>query len=298
MLIKRRTVVIAALVTLTITVGIFCLSRPVRSHSYEGKSIKAWAKQLFSPDQNARNEATVVFRSLNTNTVPSLIGLLRARDPFFSRKAWAFASRLPLNQRRRILPKLSPPQEVDLHTAAARALAIIGPEARGATPDLMVAMRDPNRQVSWEAAHALGSMGKYAVPTLTEALTDRDTHVRHAAAYALGEAGPEAEPAIASLIGSLSDADEGVRSSAAYTLGSIGRPALPALIQILKETTGNAQNAAAQAISRIPASRAVAAPALLKMAKSPEPTSRKQALQTLSQLGLTDAALNDASPVR
>jgi HEAT repeat protein len=71
---------------------------------------------------------------------------------------------------------------------AARALGMMGPEARGAVPELSRALKDDDPMLRAEAASALGQMGpaaRPAVPALKELLTDKHLPVRDAAENAL-----------------------------------------------------------------------------------------------------------------
>ena len=111
----------------------------------------------------------------------------------------------------------------------------IGPPARAATPALVVAAADPDRDVRMMASGALGSVGPpaaEAAEALGRVLADKDPLVRGAAAKALGRFGPAAAPAVPALTTALVDRDRDVAVQAAYALGAAGRagePALPVL---------------------------------------------------------------------
>ena len=94
--------------------------------------------------------------------------------------------------------------------AAAEVLANIGPAALPALDALIVALKDPDRDVRHNAAIALGHLGPKAapaVPALIEALQDKDFVVlfRAATAEALGEIGPQAKPAVPALVEALKE---------------------------------------------------------------------------------------------
>ena len=73
--------------------------------------------------------------------------------------------------------------------AAARALGLVGEQAKEAIPDLVQALTDPNTQVRTEAIRALekigmgniGLEGNFAVPALLEALKDNNFRIRRVA---------------------------------------------------------------------------------------------------------------------
>ncbi len=93
------------------------------------------------------------------------------------------------------------------------------------------------------------------VPTLIEALKDPDSDVGYGAAQALGRIGPEAKAAVPALIKALVDDPRNtVRSHAAQALGQIGpeaKAAVPALIEALKDENENVRNAADGALRKI-----------------------------------------------
>lgn len=65
-----------------------------------------------------------------------------------------------------------------------------------AVEEFVTRLKDPDRDVRFEAAWALGKIGPAAVPALTEALKDPQARVRSEAAWALGIMGPTAAAAV------------------------------------------------------------------------------------------------------
>ena len=96
-----------------------------------------------------------------------------------------------------------------------------GEAAHGATRDLVVALRDPVREVRQAAALALGWMrarSPHAVEGLVCALQDRYSWVRSAAAISLGEIAIQHERSIKALSRALADKDPFVRGHAVDAL--------------------------------------------------------------------------------
>jgi HEAT repeat protein len=233
MIATRRVYValVAAGVVLGLVAACFLVNRPPENEVYNGKSLKQWAMELSSPDQNARQQSVLEFTRLGSNAVPGLIRLLETKDSLGRKQAWALVPRLPRSIRPWITRNVTWPNSTEVRVVAARGLAAIGPEAHAAVPALARALRDKERQVSLEAATALGRIGKDAVPELLKALDDGDGSVRHAAAYALGEVGADAASAAPALVRMLAEPNDQVRASAAYSLSRIGAPALAVLTQ-------------------------------------------------------------------
>ncbi|MEO1529487.1 MAG: HEAT repeat domain-containing protein [Planctomycetota bacterium] len=68
---------------------------------------------------------------------------------------------------------------------AALALAELAPQSRDAMPELLVALRDPNGEVSGSAVYALGRMGEPAFEALFDLADDPSGSIRHHAIRAL-----------------------------------------------------------------------------------------------------------------
>ena len=122
---------------------------------------------------------------------------------------------------------------------AVSVLAVKGPEARAAVPELIAVLKqDDVARVRAGAALALGKMGaeaRSACPGLIEALKDPAAPVRATAALALGLIGPEAHGAGPALAAALTDEDAEVAASAATALGNLGpeaEAAVPLLIDL------------------------------------------------------------------
>ena len=131
-------------------------SRPgPEARAYRGKSIKAWALQLNASSPPARAEAAAAFTALGTNAVPGLVRLLEARDSFSRRGLLSLATKLPSRLRGRVLKWVRDPEARMVRSAAARALAVVGPGAEAAVPALARALRTDEAHVRWEAAAAL-----------------------------------------------------------------------------------------------------------------------------------------------
>lgn len=89
---------------------------------------------------------------------------------------------------------------MDLKDTTIDALARIGGDAVG---PLVQALNDPEPAVRTAAARALAAIGpeaSQATPALMQALDDRDHQVRVAAARALGQIGPAAHEAVPALL--------------------------------------------------------------------------------------------------
>ena len=126
-------------------------------------------------------------------------------------------------------------------TAAARALATMGPRAKEAVPALLAAMAQRSGGIEFEmaVARAFRAIGAPAVPELLIALRGPNAERRFYAARALMKIGPAASDAVPALIETLErDPSYGVRANAAAALGDIG-PAAAVALPALQRAAGN-----------------------------------------------------------
>jgi len=128
---------------------------------------------------------------------------------------------------------------------AVEALAKIGPDS---VPPLVDELKNPDPDIRWKAAVALGEIGDpRGIAPLVELLGDSDRFVRSRAVYALARIGP---PAVASLVGALNQPDDAVRLGAVGALGKIGDPpAVSALVHALADRSPEVRQETISALS-------------------------------------------------
>ena len=278
---KKRALTL--LTILLVAAGLAALIKALmpRSVLHQGRSVDEWSRLLNSPYPQEREQATAAIRDLGARAVPRLTKLLSARESLFQKAFFSVAPKLPARVTQSLWRIIRPVDWVNQRAMAARALGLIGPDARAAIPALGRSLRDRERSVCWETSAALGRLGKESVPTLIAALRDPATDVRHAAAVALGMIGPEADAAIPALIETLQDKDNAIRYSSAYALGQIGRAALPPLLDQFTRRTGAGRLAVAEALIQVkPAARELIPP-LLETLSYNDAAVRKKAIELL-----------------
>jgi HEAT repeat protein len=225
--VRRHHYIIFVLAGVLVVVAGTLLWFQTRPVLYDGKTIRSWAMLVAAPDPKVREEVHSEFKRLGSNAVPVLIEMVQEKDPAFRSGIWSTVPRLPASLRRVILKNVAWTNAIEVRVAAARSLAIVGPEAYAAVPALEHALHDREMRVRLEAATALGRVGRESVPVLMRGLEDKDPEIRHAAAYGLGEVGPDAQPAIPLLTQALEDTNQQVRASAAYSLTLIQPRPIP-----------------------------------------------------------------------
>ena len=244
---------------------------------FKGKPVRTWINLA----SYGNPEAIATLRELGTNAAPDFARALKKQDSRIHKALWNFQRKLHPRLRQSLFKKLGPPIAWDERARAARALAAIGLDARWSLPYLAQALHDPENEVCYNSANAMGHMGKAAVSYLVDALGDYDPNRRRALVNALAQIGPEAEAAVPALTEILSDTDQEVRSRAAYALGSIGAPWLKRLTTTISEGSSDARITAAKELLLIYPAPLQVAKALFAMAHDPAPATRRQAIETL-----------------
>jgi HEAT repeat protein/DNA-directed RNA polymerase subunit RPC12/RpoP len=159
--------------------------------------------------------------------VPALCRALADPDPEIrSAAATAIAEVGPdaVSVRHDLLKRLEDDDHFDVRVAAARALGSIGSGASDARPELIHASRGQDTRVKLAAVEALKALDpptKAEIPALLSALTVPELDVRIYCVLALGKLGRDSHAAVGALLPILRDDDPGLRSAAATALGGI-----------------------------------------------------------------------------
>ncbi|MCH2383222.1 MAG: HEAT repeat domain-containing protein [Pedosphaera sp.] len=173
---------------------------------------------------------------------------------------------------------------------SATALANLGPDAHEATPELIKRLRRSSRryrdQVRLRVVTALTRIGPAAVPQLIDALGNESESIRSGAARVLGNMGSDAHEAAPRLFTLLADEETYLGEAAGAALGKIGPAAHPQVLEALGSDNENVRAAAAVAIGWM-SEPGEPAKRLAKRLEA-EPSSRVTAngLQALNRVGL------------
>lgn len=119
---------------------------------------------------------------------------------------------------------------------AVQTLAFMGPEAAGASEDLLGCLQDSDPAVRRKAVYALGRLGGEADAVfegLLKALSDNDPDVVETALEMLKQANAPPKSALPALTKLAKDPNHDVRSEAMKLLGKMGEPAVPAFKELL-----------------------------------------------------------------
>ncbi|MBN1672353.1 MAG: HEAT repeat domain-containing protein [Kiritimatiellae bacterium] len=165
-------------------------------------------------------------------------------------------------------------------TRAAETLALIGPAASAAVPDLITATAD-SKTDQRAPVNALAMIGEPAIPELVKALAHSDRRIRRQAAVALGKMGPKAQAAVPALIRALPDSGIPAREQ----LALIGKPAVPALPEQIRREDATARRTAIEVLAAIgPAAQDAARELLTVLATRPEKEDQCAALNAIGRI--------------
>jgi hypothetical protein len=98
--VKRSLLIGLAVIGVAVLAGIPVFRWSPGSAQYQGKAVRAWAAQLYSPSPPAREEAGAALKSMEPRAVPELIQMLQAKDSVFRKVAWSIPKILPARLRR------------------------------------------------------------------------------------------------------------------------------------------------------------------------------------------------------
>jgi HEAT repeats len=243
---KKRRILLAVLVVVLSGLA-WWLLRPSEPY-YKSKSLSAWLEDYTLNDSSGTDDAV---RHIGTNAIPTLLGMLRARDSplkakfielvggphfagidFITAGERNFQARLAFralgpdasNAVPQLLQIYAENISLDSRCQTMAALGEIGPEAKSAIPTILGVLKTTNGPVRWYAVLALGRIHgepELVVPELLKPLHDPDARLHRYAAEALGEFGTNAQSAIPDLTLMLNDPNNLTRYAATNALKQI-----------------------------------------------------------------------------
>lgn len=182
-----------------------------------------------SPGWEKADEA---LRAIGTNAIPTLLTMIRAKDPpRFMAKIMETANRHGLTWIRHRDAEMQQ-EEADY------AFGILGTNAAGAVPELIrIYEQNPAPASQAYAARALGHIGppaRPALPGLIRRFADPDASVRFYAVSAVMQIGGDPAVVVPALTSALKDPSVNVRWNALSGLSRFGSRARPAAPEILR----------------------------------------------------------------
>ncbi|HTU92013.1 MAG TPA: HEAT repeat domain-containing protein [Gemmataceae bacterium] len=282
---------------------------PVRASVFLGKSQETWRKELSNRDASVRRSAAFALGRMGEEArgaVSQLVRLLLEDQNAGVRGMAASAigdiARALKDNNEAVwnksggtlvqLLKNDPSEQV--RRSAAYALGAFGPQAAGATEDLIKALGDDKASVRQNAAWALGRISAAAgdaVTKLSQCLRDKDALVRRDAAEALGSLGKAGAKAGRPLIElAKSEPDTVVKKTALASLVRIAGPeqadAAKDLVPLLEDKDPKIRLDAALVLTRIGGEESANALSVLRSAlKDSDPDNQESAAAALATLG-------------
>jgi HEAT repeat protein len=282
--------VLSAILVIAVTPRVSRLSEP----EYHGRKLTAWLEDSsvripppgWTPILASDDPATAI-REIGTNGVPFLVQMLHAKDSPFKRKCMHLLSR-------QHWVKFHILYDFQKRNLALRGLAILGPDAKAAIPDLanlvskndlpgnldmaifvlsqigpasvpvlVNALNSTNKFVRWPVAQALARVADPScLSSLLAALKNPDPDTRISVTMALHRFAGQANVIIPALTNCLDDPNDVVRGGVAGALGSFGpdaEPAFPKLLTMVADTNYQVSEPATLALMRIDFDRTLVA---------------------------------------
>lgn len=219
-MIKRvRRILLASAIGLALCAGaLWVLIRALDEGAprYQGQPLAYWVERVNSLDLAASNQACVI---LHTTVIPQLVETM-FHDTSDSR------FRLALIDQLNTLPgvQIYSPVAAGRRVAAVQALGQIGPQAKGALPDLIKVLKGNDRAPRPAAALALGqihSEPETIIPLLVALLDDPQHDVPENAVAGLGQMGSLSKPVVPRLLPLLKAPDKDMRHAVTIALMQI-----------------------------------------------------------------------------
>jgi len=273
-----------SLVTLPLVLAVLLFQWHERRQTTGGRSATEWSQKLLSGTPAERQQAEAALRTLGSNAVPSLCRALLRPDSRFRTLGERVARRGPTAFRGWIYRTLLAPDPNTIRMAAAQGLAVLGPGAATAIPDLVSGMFSQNPSIAWQASQALARIGPAAVPALIPLLDETDPAVRLQATAALGQIGRAASPALPALIAALETTNQALCNATLQALTRIWTNPVAPYSNLLFALHGPAREAAARAVRQFNFPSRAMQPGLVAMLNEAAPSARQTAVQALGTL--------------
>lgn len=152
---------------------------------------------------------------------------------------------------------------------------------------LAKAVNDDDRQVSFDAAYALGELGPAAIgaiEALIQLLQHSDPRRREAATFALGKIGPNSADQLLKLIDGMDESIAIAAAKAMNVMGSAGNSALSGLIEIAKRRSDGFDRRESLCVAVAAVGMSDVLPKMRVLLKSDQARLRTFAARTLAEL--------------
>jgi HEAT repeat protein len=278
---------------------LFCLGDAARAGGfeedvvYQGRSLRQWLTDIRGSDEADRRKASRVLRLVGpeaADAAPALLLALRTDDLIVRDRIAAALARLG-SKKVPILADALALEDHKITCGAARALALLGPEARSTARHLQRQLDSANPLARTLCALALWRVDRRpaAITTLRKQLAAGHSLDWQWASWSLAQCGPAAVPAAPELVDLLDSREEPVRRFAAIALEAIGRPAVAALRKHgLKSDSARQRVESAQVLGGLGPDADDAVGDLVELLNHDSPGSRASAARALGRIGLAD----------
>ena len=300
----RSWIIVVALLITFVATGL--LLRRNSEPSYKGTKLSEWLDQggpMFAFSAKITPEQETAIRYMGPKALPFLVDWVDSEPWLNSRRLLQILKFIPASSqtsrwRGRLMQKA---QDNELRAelraaAAAKALHLLGSDARPAIPRLIETFR-ARRQ--WYSTYRIGEVledfGPEALPGLLKMLSDPAFTNQIAVVEVIGRMhrlGPAAFPAVPFLCGYLGQSDARLRMASVESLAALGvcpEQAVPTLVRTFTNAMANSEvmlaRRCAEAIGQFHAGAAAAVPALCSALKDSDSITTEEAARALGRIG-------------
>ena len=268
-----------------------------REPQYGGKPIGKWldeAASQYSSHAQVFPETLEAINQIGTNAVPYLLKALKYQQPRWQTQ---LPKRLHIFYFSRVAS-----QRYDRMFAAAYAFRALGPQAKGAIPELAAMMDSRNAVLCQVSSHALGAIGSDAIPVLLDFLSNAPAHpnINPAdIATAWCALGTNATSALPTLLGCLENPDSRVADTSesiliTYVVGGTRIEIIgPDLCKKLGSTNALTRAHAGRLLKWFGNQGGALRPYLQKALDDPDPRVRGAAIEVIHNIESRDQHADD-----
>lgn len=252
------------------------------------KAVPALTEAIQNKDVKVRADAVQALVKLGRDSLEVLVEASKDKDWQVRRVATDGMGLLASPDAVPALNRLLLDEDDRVRSAAALAIAKIGPAARLSISPLINTLKDKSDEVRDAAAFALAKLAPgndTVIPALIRALRYEDVRARVGAANAIARLGPLAPSAVFPLITGLKDPEDAVVLASRLALVKLGPEAITGLLKALREEDARTRLHLIDVLGQIGADAAPAIHVLLVLLQDDDPQIRNATILTLGLIG-------------
>ena len=252
------------------------------------KAVPALTEAIQNKDVKVRADAVQALVKLGADSLSVLVEASKDKDWQVRRVATDGMGMLASSDAVPALNRLLLDDDERVRSAAALAIAKVGPSARLSISPLINTLKDKSDVVRDGAAYALAKLAPgndTVIPALIRALRYEDVRARVGAANSIARLGPLAPSAVFPLITGLKDTEDAVVLASRLALVKLGPEAITGILKALREEDARTRLHLIDVLGQIGADAAPAIHVLLVLLQDDDPQIKNATILTLGLIG-------------